>query len=225
MTDIHGSGTQQRQNRNIHQLEPQASSHSDTAAKTDQAIKHPSPQIKRFFSSCVAMSSFARSPGDSGSVLRPSSSSQILKAADDGADPKQSRPTRHHHHDGLPKPNLGPLHRSSSPSAVVSRGKENGNHHSQYQVVARHSQPPANILRHQRAGNLRNSAETPDATQGQASPRAGIREEAKRQKIYPSRPGSDYQKDRDAEGINRDFERLLVSPFGHRGVAIAHIRQ
>ena len=171
------------------------------------------------------MSSSARSLGDNGSVLRPSRSSQILKASDDGADPKQSRPTRHHHHHGLPKPNLAPLHRSSSPSVVVSPGKENGNHHSPYPVVARHSQPPANILRHQRSGNLRNSAETPDARQGQASPRAGIREEATRQKTYPSRFGSDYPKNQDAEGINRDFDRLLVSPFSHRAVAIAHIRQ
>lgn len=120
-------------------------------------------------------------------------------------------------HDGLPKTHLPAFHRSSTPS-VTREGKENGYSHQQRDP--RSSQPPMNILRNQRSGNVSDMARREEERRNQAawSPRRGRREEMSKAAPPVATAGDTFQPDKsasrvsiDVEDVNRDFERLLVS--------------
>jgi hypothetical protein len=154
-------------------------------------------------------------------VLRPSSSGQLFEPQNNGGNVKHQQSALPH-----PKSHQSALHRSSSPSVTLSQGKENGQQRQQ-QPLMRHSQPPTDILRHQRSGDLRDPARKGETRQGQTggSPRTGRREEASRHAAYPSRPTTGPKIEQDIEDINKDFERLLVSPLILPNVLMAHIER
>jgi hypothetical protein len=154
-------------------------------------------------------------------VLRPSSSGQLFEPQNNGGNVKHQQSALPH-----PKSHQSALHRSSSPSVTLSQGKENGQQRQQ-QPVMRHSQPPTDILRHQRSGDLRNSMGKGDTRQGQpgGSPRAGRREETLRHAAYPARPTTGPRIEQDVEDINKDFERLLVSPVTSSNVLMADTKR
>lgn len=156
------------------------------------------------------MSAFSVQPGGSRAALRPSDSSQMHQAQPRHDDINQLPFS----HDGLPKTYLSPFHRSSSPS-VTREGKENG--YSNHRSDPRHSQPPINILRNQKSGNISDMARNEEERRNQAawSPHRGRRDERSKgstaastvNRNAPSAPSST-----DTDDVNRDFERLLVSP-------------
>lgn len=154
-------------------------------------------------------------------VLRPSRSGQIFDPQSNGGNVRHQQSALPH-----PKSHQSPSHRSSSPSVTLGQGKENGQQRQQ-QPVMRHSQPPTDILRHQRSADPRDAARKGDTRQGQpgGSPRAGRREETPRNTVYPSRPATGPKIEQDIEDINKDFERLLVSPFVSFNVVMAHIER
>lgn len=159
------------------------------------------------------MSAFSVHPGGSRAALRQSDFSQT-RQPQSGHNEINRLPTPH---DGLPKPYLAPFHRSSSPS-VAREGKENGYPHQHRDP--RSSQPPMNILRNQRSGNVSDMARNEEERRNQAawSPRRGRREDAPdgtssvanaRGFLQPTHAGA--RMSTDTEDVNRDFERLLVS--------------
>lgn len=156
------------------------------------------------------MSAFSVYPGGSRAPLRTSESSQ----------PRQSQPRQDdmNHlptpHDGLPKNYLPPFHRSSSPS-VTREGKENG--YSNQRGDSRQNQPPIDTLRNQKSGNISDMARNEEERRNQAawSPHRGRRDERSKGSTSASTlngNGQSAPSSTNVDDVNRDFERLLVSP-------------
>jgi hypothetical protein len=171
------------------------------------------------------MPSFPMRSDSSDAVLRPSRSGQLSDPKSNGGNVKQQQSVRPHP-GGPSKSQVSPFHLSSSPSVTLSEGKENGQQRQQ-QPMMRHSQPPSQVLHHQRSGDFRDPARKGDTRQGQTggSPRTGRREEASRHAAYPSRPTTGPKIEQDIEDINKDFERLLVSLLMLSNVSMAHIER